>query len=122
MRPVDKQQLQAIMLGTVRENEATGPTTTGKVRKRDAHLLALLVLALQALPKEDHGPAGAPQRLVRRGRDDVGVVEGARHNTGSNEAADVGHVGQKVGTLVVSDLNKKAPALGKWNSLEGRNV
>ena len=43
-------------------------------------VLALLVLALDSLAEEDHGTSRAPQRLVRRGRHHVRVVEGRRHH------------------------------------------
>ena len=41
---------------------------------------------------EDHAAAGAPQRLVCRRRDDVGVLERRRHDARGDEARDVRHV------------------------------
>jgi len=47
------------------------------------------------LAVEDHRAARAAQRLVRRGGDDVGVLEGARDQSRGDEARDVGHVGKE---------------------------
>ena len=49
-------------------------------------VLALLVLALDALAEEDHGAPGAPQRLVRRRRHHVRVVKGRWHHACSTWA------------------------------------
>jgi len=49
----------------------------------------------RTLAEEDHRPAGAAQRLVRRRRDDVGVLERRRDEAGGDEPGDVRHVGQE---------------------------
>ena len=55
------------------------------------------------LAVEDHGAARAAERLVRGGGDDVGGVEGRRDHLGRHEAADVRHVGEHVGAVLVAD-------------------
>ena len=55
--------------------------------------------ATLTLAEEDHGAARAAQRLVRCGRDDVGVLKGRRDEAGGDEARDVGHVGQEPETF-----------------------
>ena len=65
---------------------------------------ALLVGGADAAPEEDHAGARAAQRLVRRRRDDVGVVEGAGHDAAGHQAADVRHVGVQVRLHLVAYL------------------
>jgi hypothetical protein len=74
---------------------------------------ALLVCGAHALAVEDHGTAGAAQGLVGGGGDDVGVLEGGRHDTGSHETRDVSHVNHQerlvdVGHLTVSKFNMQS--------------
>mmetsp|Transcript_3376 Transcript_3376/g.10447 ORF Transcript_3376/g.10447 Transcript_3376/m.10447 type:complete len:478 (+) Transcript_3376:332-1765(+) len=58
-----------------------------------------------ALPVEDHRAARPPQRLVRRGGDDVRVVEGGGDDVGGDQARDVSHVGEQKGAVLVGDLS-----------------
>ena len=55
-------------------------------------------------PVEDHARAGATERLVGGGGDNVGVLEGAGGLLGGDEAGDVGHVDHEVGANLVGDL------------------
>ena len=52
---------------------------------------------------EDHGAARAAQRLVRGGRDDMGVREGARMRAAGHQAREVRHVDHEVGADLVGD-------------------
>jgi len=56
-----------------------------------------------ALAVEDHGAARPAQRLVRRGRDHVRVLEGRRHDARGHEARDVRHVGHEHGRVLIAD-------------------
>lgn len=67
-------------------------------------LLASLVGAADTLAEEDHGTSGATQRLVGGGGNDIGVLEGRGDDTSGDQAGDMGHVDNEVGTDLVSDL------------------
>lgn len=67
-------------------------------------LLASLVGAADTLAEEDHGTTGATQGLVGGGGHDIGVLEGRGDDTSGDQAGDVGHVDNEVGTDLVSDL------------------
>ena len=52
---------------------------------------------------QDHAAARAAERLVRRRRDDVGMRERARNETGSDEAGEVRHVDEEVRADFIGD-------------------
>lgn len=64
----------------------------------------LCVGLANALTEEDHGAAGAAERLVGGRGDDVAVGEGRLVDTGGDEARDVGHVHEEVAADLVSNL------------------
>ena len=67
-------------------------------------LTGLGVGAADTLAEEDHGTTGTTERLVGRGGDDISVFEGRGDDASSNETRDVGHIDDKVGADLVSDL------------------
>ena len=58
------------------------------------------------LVAEDHAAAGTAKGLVRGGRDDVRVRNGARMEACGDEAGDVRHVDPEDGTALVGDLTE----------------
>ena len=58
------------------------------------------------LPAENHAAAGAPQRLVGRRGDEIGVGHRVRVQAGGNKARDVGHIHHKVGAHGVGHLTE----------------
>mmetsp|Transcript_9452 Transcript_9452/g.16238 ORF Transcript_9452/g.16238 Transcript_9452/m.16238 type:complete len:262 (+) Transcript_9452:77-862(+) len=67
-------------------------------------LVALLVYVAHALPEEDHGTARPAQRLVSGGGDDIGMLEGRRHEARGDQSGDVRHVSQQPRVVLISDL------------------
>jgi len=67
-------------------------------------VLAGLVLAADTLAEEDHGTTGAAEGLVGGGGDNIGVLEGRGDDASGDQTRNVGHVDNKVGTDLVSDL------------------
>ena len=55
---------------------------------------------------EQHAAAGAPQGLVGRGRDDVGIGDRALVDAGDDQAGDVGDVADEIGADLLGDLTK----------------
>ena len=59
-------------------------------------------------PVEDESSAAATQRLVRRRGNDVTVIKGRGHHSGSHQSADVRHVSHQICTVFTSDLLQAA--------------
>ena len=64
----------------------------------------LLVRRAHALAIEDHGATRPPQRLVRRGGHNIGVVERRLDDARGDEARDVRHVEQEETLVGVRNL------------------
>ena len=68
--------------------------------------LVEVVLLVGFLVAEDHTAAGTAKGLVRGGRDDVRVRNGARMEACGNETGDVRHVDPEDGAALVGDLTE----------------
>lgn len=66
--------------------------------------LCLGVLASNPLAEEDQGTTRTTKTLVAGGGNDVGILEGARKNLGSDQAGDMGHISEHVGVDLVANL------------------
>lgn len=67
-------------------------------------LLALGIDRPDALAEEDHGAAGATERLVSGGGDDVSVEEGGGDNLGGDKTRNVCHINNEVSANEISNL------------------
>lgn len=74
-------------------------------RREHSVVDALLeVLRFVRIPlEEDEAGTGATERLVRRGRDDVAVLEGVRELASGDETARVCDIGHEVRAVLVRD-------------------
>lgn len=67
-------------------------------------LAGLGIGGADALAEEDHGTAGSTKRLVGGGGDNVGVLERRGDDASGDQARDVGHVDDEIGTDRVGNL------------------
>src|ERR1700722_2306777 len=59
------------------------------------------------LSRQDEAPTRTTERLVCRGRDDVGVWDWRRMDARGNEAGDVRHINHEIGADFFRDLGER---------------
>ena len=70
------------------------------------HALLEILGLVRVLAEEDQTSTGTAERLVRRGRDDVAVLEGVRELASSDKTARVRDVGHEEGAVLICSLTK----------------
>lgn len=99
----DSQSSDGVVVGTTLVTREDGEVDRTLKIIHDV-LAGLGVSAAHALAEEDHGTTGTTERLVGGGGNHIGVLEGRRNDTGSNQTGDVSHVDNQVGANLVGNL------------------